>query len=181
MIAPWRVTMGPRRRVPAITAGTLKTVVVAGSAAAIVCTSLFALQARATPAEAKAMLEKAIAHYKSVGRKQALADFTGKKAPFVDRDLYVVCVGPGGIVTAHGLNAAFVGMSADAIKDANGKPVGSTIWNTGTEKGSGSIEFPFLNPATNKIEQKTSYFQKAGDDVCAVGAYSASSPHEPSK
>jgi hypothetical protein len=37
---------------------------------------------RGTPAEAKAMLEKAVAHYKAVGRKQALADFNAKKAPF---------------------------------------------------------------------------------------------------
>jgi hypothetical protein len=92
-------------------------------------------QSRATPAEAKAMLDKAIAHYHSVGRKQALADFTAKKAPFVDRDLYVVCIGPGGIVTAHGANPAFVGMSADVLKDSNGKPVGTTIWSTGTSKG----------------------------------------------
>ena len=34
---------------------------------------------RGTPAEAKAMLVKAGAHYKDVGRKQALADFTAKK------------------------------------------------------------------------------------------------------
>ena len=49
---------------------------------------------RGTPAEAKAMLQKAVAHYKEVGRKQALADFNAKKAPFGDRDLYVVCIGP---------------------------------------------------------------------------------------
>ena len=30
---------------------------------------------RGTPAEAKAMLAKAVAHYKGVGRTQALADF----------------------------------------------------------------------------------------------------------
>lgn len=37
---------------------------------------------RGTPSDAKAMLAKAAAHYKAVGRKQALADFNGKKAPF---------------------------------------------------------------------------------------------------
>ena len=37
---------------------------------------------RGTPVEAKAMLAKAAAHYRAVGPKQALADFTGKKAPF---------------------------------------------------------------------------------------------------
>jgi len=46
---------------------------------------------RGTPSEAKAMLEKAVAHYKDVGRKQAVADFNAKKSPFSDRDLYVVC------------------------------------------------------------------------------------------
>src|SRR5262249_50633554 len=46
---------------------------------------------RGTPAEAKAMLEKAVEHYKSVGRTQAFADFNAKKAPFFDRDLYVFC------------------------------------------------------------------------------------------
>jgi len=145
-----------------------------GVAAAIAAAvAIVAAQPRATPAEAKAMLDKAIAHYHAVGRKQALADFTAKKPPFVDRDLYVVCIGPGGIVTAHGFSPAFVGMSADALRDSNGKPVGSTIWNTGASKGSGTIEFPMTNPVTNKVEQKTSYFQKAGDDVCSVGAYSA--------
>lgn len=47
---------------------------------------------RGTPVEARAMLMKAIAHYKAVGRKQALADFTAQKPPFRDRDLYIVCV-----------------------------------------------------------------------------------------
>jgi cytochrome c len=128
---------------------------------------------RGTPAEARAMLQKAVAHYTAVGRKQALADFTAKKAPFSDRDLYVVCVGPGGIVTAHGFSAAYVGMSADALKDANNKPVGTTIWTTGSSKGSGSLQYPMINPLTNKLEKKSSFFQKVGDDVCVVGAYDA--------
>ena len=38
---------------------------------------------RGTPAEARAMLAQAVAHYRKVGRDQALADFTAKKAPFV--------------------------------------------------------------------------------------------------
>jgi len=126
---------------------------------------------RATLAEAKAMLQKAAAHYKAVGRNQALADFTGKKPPFADRDLYVVCIGPRGIVTAHGGYPAYVGASADVLKDAEGKPVGTTIWNTGSSKGEGSLQYPMLNPISNKFERKNSFFLKVGDDVCAVGAY----------
>jgi hypothetical protein len=139
----------------------------------VAAAGLAAAADRATLAEAEAMLNKAVVHYQEAGRKQALADFTAKKAPFVDRDLYVVCVGPGGIVTAHGLSPAYVGQSADLLRDAAGKPVGSTIWNMGSSKGSGSLQYPMLNPVTKKAEMKTSYVQKVGDDVCAVGAYAA--------
>ena len=142
--------------------------------AVVACPAVTSLAAaeRGTLDEARAMLQKAVAHYHAVGRKQALADFTGKRAPFVDRDLYVVCVGPGGIVTAHGGYPAYVGASAAVLKDANGKPVGSTIWSTGSSKGDGSLEYAMLNPVSKKVERKVSVFQKVGDDVCAVGAYS---------
>ena len=126
---------------------------------------------RGTPAEAKAMLQKAVAHYTAVGRKQALADFTGRKTPFIDKDLYVVCIGPNGIVTAHGGYPAYVGVSADILKDADGKPVGTTIWSIGSSKGAGSIQYPMVNPISSKVERKNTFFQKVGDDVCAVGAY----------
>jgi hypothetical protein len=126
---------------------------------------------RGTLAEARAMLQKAVAHYTLVGRNQALSDFTAKRLPFTDRDLYVVCVGPGGVVTAHGASRAYVGQSADVIKDAEHKPVGSTIWTTGSSKGSGSLEYLMMNPLTQRVEKKTSFFQKVGSDVCAVGAY----------
>lgn len=124
-----------------------------------------------TAAEAKAMLQQAVAHYKAVGRKQALADFTGKKAPFIDRDLYVVCIGPGGIVTAHGGYPAYVGVSADVLKDADGKPVGTTIWQVGSSKGAGTLQYPMTNPVSRKVERKTTFFETVGDDVCGVGAY----------
>jgi cytochrome c len=128
---------------------------------------------RGTAAEAQAMLQKAVAYYAAVGRKQALADFTAKKTPFSDRDLYVVCVGPGGIVTAHGAYPRYVGVSADILKDAENRPVGTSIWTIGSTKGQGTLQYPMVNPLTHQIERKTSFFRKVGDDVCAVGVYQA--------
>jgi cytochrome c len=83
----------------------------------------------------------------------------------------VVCLGPGGIVTAHGGFPSYVGGSADILKDADGKPLGSTIWNTGSSKGEGLIHYPMVNPVSKKVERKSSYIQKFGEDVCVVGAY----------
>lgn len=125
---------------------------------------------RGTPQEAKAMLQKVVTHYKQVGRTQALADFNSKKAPFGDRDLYVFCIGPDLIEVANGAFPKYVGVSADAIRDADGKPLGRALWDAGS-KGEGSVEYRWLNPVTRKTERKVSFVQKAGDDVCGVGAY----------
>jgi cytochrome c len=126
---------------------------------------------RGTPAEAKAMLDKAVAHYKAAGRKQALADFTAKKAPFGDRDLYVFCIGSNAVIVANGGYPSFVGTSADALKDANGKALGKVLLETGAREGGGSVEYPLIHPVSHKPEMKVSFVQKAGDDVCGVGAF----------
>ncbi len=127
---------------------------------------------RATPAEAKALLQQAVAHYQKVGRAKALADFTGKKAPFVDRDLYVFCIGPDRTISAHGFLASYVGTSADALlKDADGKPLGKAIIDAASAPTGGSVRYRFINPVSGKTESKVSFVQKVGDDICGVGAY----------
>jgi cytochrome c len=124
-----------------------------------------------SPTEAKALLAKAVAHYEAVGRKQALADFTSKKAPFSAGDLYVFCIGPDRAIVANGGYPSFVGMSADVLKDADGKPLGKALWEAGTLVGGGSVEYPLINPVTHRAQAKVSFVQKAGEDVCGVGAY----------
>jgi len=126
---------------------------------------------RGTPAEAKALLAKAVAHYKAVGRKQALDDFTRKKAPFVDRDLYVGCIGPDHTITANGGFHSMVGRSADVLKDADGKALGKALWDAASAKGGGSVQYRWLNPVSAQIEPKISFAQRVGEDVCVVGAY----------
>ena len=126
---------------------------------------------RGTPAEAKAMLQKAVEHYKQVGRKQALADFNAKKAPFGDRDLYVVCIDSNHKIAANGGFPQYVGYSADLLKDADGKSVGQQGWEIATSKGEGSVKYMWINPVTHKTEPKITFFAKAGEDACGVGAY----------
>jgi cytochrome c len=133
-------------------------------------TNLFASD-RGTPAEAKAMLQKAVAHYKQAGRTQALADFNAKKAPFGDRDLYVVCLSSDHKIIANGGFPQYVGYSADMIKDADGKSVGRQGWEIASSKGEGAVRYHWINPVSHKMEPKITYFARAGDDVCGVGAY----------
>jgi cytochrome c len=127
---------------------------------------------RAMPDEAKAMLKNAVAHYQSFGRKQALADFSAKKPPFADRELYLVCIGPGHLISAHGAFSPVRGTSADFLKDAEGKPLGAAIVDAGSRQGGGSVRYMMINPTSGKAEPKITFAQKVSDDVCGVGVYS---------
>jgi signal transduction histidine kinase len=126
---------------------------------------------RGTPSEAKAMLEKAVAHYTAVGRKQALADFNAKKTPFFDRDLYVFCIGSDGSLVANGGYPSWVGQPVDLLKDANGNVLGKSLIAAAAPAASGSVEYPHINPVSRKPELKVSFVQRVGEDVCGVGAY----------
>ena len=119
------------------------------------------------------MLTKAIAYYKEVGREAALAAFTGKRAPFFDRDLYVACIDQNHVVAANGAFPALVGSSADALKTADGQVLGVAGWKAVEDSGTGAVKYRWLNPATGKAEPKITFFAKVGTDICGVGAYDA--------
>jgi cytochrome c len=126
---------------------------------------------RPTRSEAKAMLTKAVAYYKSVGRKQALADFTAEKPPFRDRDLYVLCVARDGRIVADGGFPQYLGVSANALVDVGGKGLGDVAWQVASAEDMGATQYRWVNPLTRDLEIKTMFFAKVGDDVCGVGAY----------
>ena len=74
-------------------------------------------QTTGTAAEAKAMLEKAVATLKA-NEADALAKFPKKDGGFRDRDLYVFCFNTtDGKFTAH-VNPALLGTDVRALKDA---------------------------------------------------------------
>jgi cytochrome c len=135
--------------------------------------SIPATSERGTPAEARAMLQKAVEHYESDGRSQALADFTGRKPTFIDRDLFVFCIGSNSsTLTAHGAFPQYVGRSVDVWKDADGKPLGKAIQDAASKSDEGSIQYRMINPISGRIEPKITFWKKLSEDVCGVGAYS---------
>ena len=143
-------------------------------ACAALLSTVAAAKERGTPAEAKAMLDKSVEHFKSAGRDAAIKDFNAGKAPFYDRDLYVVCVDAKHILVANGGYPAYVSTSADAFVDAKGVPLGKALWEAAGKNPNGSINYPHLNPMTKKIEDKTTFYSQVADDLlCGVGAYSS--------
>jgi cytochrome c len=122
----------------------------------------------ATPEEAKAMLDRAVKLVQTDGEKKALAAFNDPKGSFRDRDLYVFCYGTDKKITAH--PTVTLGTNVTTIRNSAGEDVGKQ-WAELAGKESGSLEYRWTNPVSKKLENKVTFFKKAGNQVCGVGAY----------
>jgi len=128
---------------------------------------------KGTAAEATAMVDKAVAHIKKVGREKAFADFSSKKAPWVDRDLYIVVYDMKGKVLAHGSNEKMIGKDMIDLRDNDGKYFVKErveMMSKGpTAKG--WQDYKFMNPVSRAIEPKSMYLQRYEDLIVGCGIY----------
>ena len=123
---------------------------------------------RASLEDAKAMAEKAAAHYRQAGEAAALADFM-KSPEWRDRDLYVFAVTVDGVMLANGGSAALVGRNLSKLLDADGKPIQEMMVAV---KGADWVEYRWRNPQSGMIERKSTYTIRVSDNlIIGVGAY----------
>lgn len=120
-----------------------------------------------TPAEAKAMLEKAVVAVKA-DKAKALMMFTNGEGGFKDRDLYPYCGGPDGNFTAH---PTLVGKSLKELKDKAGKPLGVEVYAAAKDGAITEVTYMWSRPGQTDPVTKVVYVTKVGDQVCAVGYY----------
>ena len=122
-----------------------------------------------TSAEAKAMLEKAVAAVKK-DKAKALDMFTKGEGGFKDRDLYPFCGGPDGNFTAH---PKLVGKSLKELKDkaTPAKALGAEMYKVAQEGKISEVSYMWPRPGSETPVQKVSFVTKASDQVCAVGYY----------
>jgi signal transduction histidine kinase len=120
-----------------------------------------------TPAEAKAMLEKAVVAVKA-DKAKALDMFVKGEGGFKDRDLYPYCGGPDGNFTAH---PSLLGKSLKDLKDKAGKPLGQDVYAAAKEGAITEVSYMWPRPGQTDPVAKVVYVAKIGDQVCAVGYY----------
>ena len=144
-----------------------------GAMAVLFSTTAFA---QGTAAEAKAMLEKAVAAVKA-DKTKALDMFNKGEGGFLDRDLYLFCfnLSDGKIVAVGNPNAKqLIGKDVRTFKDPTGKMYGQENY-AGAQKPEGQITetssymFPLMGSAT--LAPKESFVTKVGDLGCGVGYY----------
>ena len=149
------------------------TTMLAGLACAIAVSGPLLAQAQApqggSPAEARAMLERAVQALRA-DKQKALTAFTQATKDFRHRDLYVFCFGPDGTIDAHP-NAALIGVEASLLKDKDGKAFALEILKAAQPGTVAEVTYSWPRLLSSDPMRKTSYVTRIDDHVCGVGYY----------
>jgi len=129
-------------------------------------------QDRGTSVEAKAMLQKAVAYVKDVGREKAIAEFNNPKGKFIYKDLYILIHRTDGVLLALPYMPQGIGQNLISLKDADGKPHVKNLVDMAKTKKRGTHEYRWSNPKTKKVDKKTTYYEVVDDMIIQCGYYS---------
>jgi uncharacterized protein len=122
--------------------------------------------------EAIAMVHRAQDMFKKLGPEGTFAAVKRKAPGTIDRDLYVYVLDLNGIVMANGaIPTMTTGTNLFNARDQNGKYFVREKLDLCKASQRGWVDFRFLNPATQTIEDKSSYIERMGDYCVAVGIY----------
>jgi cytochrome c len=127
--------------------------------------------AQGTLDEAKALAQRAAIHMREVGPDRAVADFNDPAGGYCDRNLFVVTYDQHRKVVSSLRVPAYLGRDATRFVDEDGKEFGNAIISTAETRGAGWVDYRMTNPATMKVEVKSSYVVLVGDYIIMVGAY----------
>jgi len=120
---------------------------------------------------AKALVEEAVAYVNSQGKDRAIEEFSKPKGMFDKGELYVFAYDTQATVIAHPKNAKLIGKNLLDVPDNDGKFFRKEVVEIAKTKGSGWVDYKYMNPETKKPEQKTTFIQKVGDMIVCCGAY----------
>lgn len=126
---------------------------------------------KGTSKEAKKMVEEAVAYMKANGKEKAVQEFNKSGGKFVKGEMYVFAYDMNGVMMAHPVNPKLIGKNLLNEPDSKGKLFRKDIVELAQTKGSGLVDYTYLNPVAKKEEAKTTYIQKEGDLIICCGAY----------
>jgi hypothetical protein len=141
------------------------------SLAMTLSTAAFAQAQFGTAAEAKAMLEKAVAAVKT-DKAKALTMFNNGEGGFKDRDLQPFCfnISDGKLTAATVPN--LLGTDVRTLTDKTGKVFGEEVYKAAIEGKITEVSYMFPRPGTDPTPfQKVSLIMRVGDQGCGVGYF----------
>ena len=127
--------------------------------------------AKDTLEDAKGMVDKAIALYKAQGKEKTFAEISDPNGRFKKGDLYVFVYDMKGTGIAPPVSKGLIGINMIDFKDPDGKLYVKERIDLVKTKGNGWQDYKFLNPTTNKSENRTAYIEGYDNYVFGCGAY----------
>jgi len=124
-----------------------------------------------TRQEAVAMVERVKAKFRRDGPAITFKAINAKTKEFHDRDLYAYVIDFNGVNFAHGARAELVGTNNVDFKDQTGKFFIREEIDVCKGVGSGWVNYRWLNPKTNTVEDKAAYVERMGDYCAGTGVY----------
>lgn len=146
------------------------------AAVSLVLGSASARAADECPA-AQSLVDKAIAHYKAVGKEKSYADFMDKgNKDWVNGELYVIVAAMDGIFKAHAINPKLIdNPQLPDLKDTNGVLIIQEMIKAGKSGvGGGWAKYTWTHPETKKLAPKQTWVKANGDLLFMAGCYPAS-------
>ena len=122
-------------------------------------------------AEAKALLDKAVAYFDKNGVARAFCEFNDPKGAFHKGPLYVFAINMDGVYFAHSAAPTLIGTSLRDTRDATGQPLGNLVMEAVATQQSAPVEYMWLNYETNKVEKKRTFLKRVENFVLGVGYY----------
>ncbi len=150
----------------------IRALIAASFAALLLVASAVSAAEFGTKEEAAAMVKRVQEKFKKDGADATFKAVSDKSTPeFHDRDLYPFIFDMNGVNVAHGTRPFLIGKNLLDFKDPDGKYIFHEMIKIANGPGSGWIDYKFLNPFTNKIENKSSYIERIGNYFVGVGAW----------
>jgi uncharacterized protein len=122
--------------------------------------------------EAVAMVHRVQDMYKKLGPEATFQAIRRKAAGTIDRDLYAYIIDLNGLVVANGAIPTMTpGTNLINYRDENGKYVMREELEVCKGPQRGWVDFRWLSPATQTVEDKSAYLERMGDYCVGVGIY----------
>jgi cytochrome c len=123
---------------------------------------------------AQGLVDKAIGHYKAVGKDKSYADFMNKdNKDWVNGELYVIVSAMDGIFKVHAINPKLIDNPAlPALKDTNGVLIIQEMIRVGKESPAGGwAKYTWTHPETKKLASKQTWVKVHDSQMFMVGCY----------
>jgi len=166
----------PNREVPSShnflsPGGRMKNIVSILLVACMVMAGAVCSHAGTGPEEAKAMVKKAIAAYKANGKEKTFAQINDPNGIFKKGDIYVFVYDLNGVAVARPVTKALIGKNLLDLRDPDGRLYVMERIQLVKAKGNGWQAYKFVNPETNKYEDKIAYVEGYDGYVFGCGSY----------